>query len=435
METPRPDAPRTVQCTFCLFENTVTKDQPLCLNCDLALDRILHNDAPTATEPPLVAVPELHENRAAKRRKKKARRKRTETTSKTDGLAWLREAGAVPTPTPPWTHTPSDATPVAIPPVAPSTPTNDVRPMPPGAPYDASVKPLLGVSRDATPGLIRVTPPRDIESDIANDIELDASLVAPLRRDTPEGDMATGDMSFEATIVMPRRATSWVIEFEDGATLALPSDDVIVGRQPVQFDGTTTVQLPDDSRQVSRTHARLRRDIESDTWTIEDLASANGVATVDGDTGALTWVTRHTPTPTTEYLLIGHLRCRLRHDAPAGATTEATPEMTRQDATNETPIEATPDNDTTPVVEATLTEATLAEVTPVNVQADDDPQESDIRSRVLTHLEQTGKWPTGATVGDWLGGKSPKTGQRFIARLKSESDTTPPPKKPAAEAR
>lgn len=42
------------------------------------------------------------------------------------------------------------------------------------------------------------------------------------------------------------------------------------------------------------------------------------------------------------------------------------------------------------------------------------------RDRVLQHLADTGERPTGATVGEWLGGKSAKTGQRFLSQLEEE---------------
>lgn len=44
-------------------------------------------------------------------------------------------------------------------------------------------------------------------------------------------------------------------------------------------------------------------------------------------------------------------------------------------------------------------------------------EESEVRERVLEHLRVQGARPTGAVVGEWLGGKSAKTGQRFLARM------------------
>lgn len=46
--------------------------------------------------------------------------------------------------------------------------------------------------------------------------------------------------------------------------------------------------------------------------------------------------------------------------------------------------------------------------------------DGEVRSQVLEHVRVTGKRPTGKLVGDWLGGKTPKTGQRFIKRMEDE---------------
>lgn len=43
-----------------------------------------------------------------------------------------------------------------------------------------------------------------------------------------------------------------------------------------------------------------------------------------------------------------------------------------------------------------------------------------VRSQVIEHFGATGERPTGAMVGEWLGGKSAKTGQRFVAKLDDE---------------
>lgn len=43
-----------------------------------------------------------------------------------------------------------------------------------------------------------------------------------------------------------------------------------------------------------------------------------------------------------------------------------------------------------------------------------------VRARVLDHFTVSGERPTGVIVGEWLGGKSAKTGQRFLAKLEDE---------------
>lgn len=43
--------------------------------------------------------------------------------------------------------------------------------------------------------------------------------------------------------------------------------------------------------------------------------------------------------------------------------------------------------------------------------------QAEVANRVQQHIDETGQKPTGAVVGEWLGGKSAKTGQRFLAKL------------------
>ncbi|GAA1593156.1 DUF2637 domain-containing protein [Leucobacter chromiireducens] len=44
------------------------------------------------------------------------------------------------------------------------------------------------------------------------------------------------------------------------------------------------------------------------------------------------------------------------------------------------------------------------------------------RQRVLRYLAEYGQRPTGKDVGEWLGGKSPKTGQRFLKQMEQTGD-------------
>lgn len=51
----------------------------------------------------------------------------------------------------------------------------------------------------------------------------------------------------------------------------------------------------------------------------------------------------------------------------------------------------------------------------------------EVIQRVHQHIAETGEKPTGAMVGEWLGGKSPKTGQRLLATIsESQQDTLAP---------
>lgn len=50
--------------------------------------------------------------------------------------------------------------------------------------------------------------------------------------------------------------------------------------------------------------------------------------------------------------------------------------------------------------------------------------EAEVAERVREHIAVRGKKPTGAMVGEWLGGKSAKTGQRFLLMLDAETPAT-----------
>lgn len=66
----------------------------------------------------------------------------------------------------------------------------------------------------------------------------------------------------------------------------------------------------------------------------------------------------------------------------------------------------------------TVSEAAEDAPTPLRLVKSDVADSRDaVRARVLEHIEATGKKPTGAEVGEWLGGKSPKTGQRFLTQI------------------
>ncbi|WP_053384820.1 FHA domain-containing protein [Leucobacter celer] len=118
----------------------------------------------------------------------------------------------------------------------------------------------------------------------------------------------------KATPVSPR---SWVLELATGETFPLGAGDIVVGRHPVATDGATPLRLPDPSRKLSRTHARLRHDNHRDMWTVEDLGSSNGVATFNNDTHAFEEATPGQPVDVAEYLRIGTLKARLRRDSIA----------------------------------------------------------------------------------------------------------------------
>ncbi|MEU1971668.1 DUF5684 domain-containing protein [Microbacterium sp. NPDC019599] len=82
----------------------------------------------------------------------------------------------------------------------------------------------------------------------------------------------------EETIVARRKRTAWTLVGPTGTRIPLTSETVIVGRRPVrdpEFPDAQLVSLDDDTRTISKTHARL--ELRDDRWFITDLDSTNGV--------------------------------------------------------------------------------------------------------------------------------------------------------------
>ena len=109
--------------------------------------------------------------------------------------------------------------------------------------------------------------------------------------------------------VMVVRKKQWALELPDGTVLELLGDDVVIGRRPSPVGGSTTLLIPDATRTLSKSHARLRRDGEQ--WSIEDLNSTNGVFVFDS-AGEQIEVEPGTQRTASDQLIIGTLEIRLR---------------------------------------------------------------------------------------------------------------------------
>lgn len=125
------------------------------------------------------------------------------------------------------------------------------------------------------------------------------------------------ELEHEATAVVAAPTPTplaWGLTTERGDYVPLDSDVVVVGRQPTATPGATLARLPDPEKTMSRTHARLCRDAASDTWTIEDLGSSNGVTIFDDTLTRQTTLTPGVPAVATSFLVLGTMRVRLmRH--------------------------------------------------------------------------------------------------------------------------
>jgi hypothetical protein len=86
---------------------------------------------------------------------------------------------------------------------------------------------------------------------------------------------------------------SVTLEFDGGAIFPLDGS-AVVGRNPPPTDGSSVIAVPDLSRLLSKTHARLE-------WTgtavvVTDLGSTNGTS-LQAEDGSLTELEPHVPTP------------------------------------------------------------------------------------------------------------------------------------------
>ena len=89
------------------------------------------------------------------------------------------------------------------------------------------------------------------------------------------------DDSLDETVITRRRRLPWELVPPVGAPIDILSDVVILGRRPVADPGYPKAQLiaiGDDTRTVSKTHARL--ELRGDSWFVTDLESTNGVVLV-----------------------------------------------------------------------------------------------------------------------------------------------------------
>ncbi len=83
--------------------------------------------------------------------------------------------------------------------------------------------------------------------------------------------------ALDRTIVARRKRIPWALIAPDGATVDLTSSVVILGRRPAGCHAADAqlVAIADETRTVSKTHARL--ELRGDTWYVTDLESTNGV--------------------------------------------------------------------------------------------------------------------------------------------------------------
>lgn len=117
-----------------------------------------------------------------------------------------------------------------------------------------------------------------------------------------------GDALDDRTVVVSA-PIRWGLELPGGDILELLGDDLIVGRKPERMAGADVLALPDPTRTVSKSHARLRFDGEA--WTVEDLHSTNGLSAVDAADSLTPLAPGHIH-PIPERMVLGTLEVRVR---------------------------------------------------------------------------------------------------------------------------
>ena len=127
-------------------------------------------------------------------------------------------------------------------------------------------------------------------------------------------DIDALDESFDETIVAVRRRTVWTLVSALGAPIPLTADVVIIGRRPhreVDYGDAQLVAIQDETRTVSKTHARM--ELTEDGWTIVDLDSTNGVILISED-GAEKDAAPGRPEQLTARFLLGDAEFTLRRE-------------------------------------------------------------------------------------------------------------------------
>lgn len=84
--------------------------------------------------------------------------------------------------------------------------------------------------------------------------------------------------AMDQTVIARRRRIPWVLIPPGGAPIDISADVVILGRRPAadaSFPNAQLVSISDETRTVSKTHARL--ELRGETWFVTDLGSTNGV--------------------------------------------------------------------------------------------------------------------------------------------------------------
>jgi hypothetical protein len=131
-------------------------------------------------------------------------------------------------------------------------------------------------------------------------------------------DEANDDAADERTVVVDRRpVVPWRLIVDGGPTFRLQRTSIVLGRKPEGVDpDAQQVAIPDDTRTLSKVHARL--DLADGQWTITDLNATNGVIVI-GQDGSERLLDAGSSAPLTERFVLGKVGMRVvfgEGDAP-----------------------------------------------------------------------------------------------------------------------
>ncbi|MET1015188.1 MAG: FHA domain-containing protein, partial [Leifsonia flava] len=186
---------------------------------------------------------------------------------------------------------PASVTPAVVPPISPppvvapaAGPTASAEPVAPAAPATPPTPATPPPPVEAP--LFTPPAPEDDGSDEDDDFgHYDTVITAG--RPTPAAPVEEDADDLEATVVVDRRPrVRWRLALDDGTQLDLTAPRVVLGRNPVAADpGEQALAVPDQTRTLSKTHARLI--LDDGEWTVTDLGSTNGVLLYDEHGGEI----------------------------------------------------------------------------------------------------------------------------------------------------
>lgn len=152
----------------------------------------------------------------------------------------------------------------------PAEPARDTDSTPADSDADVDEFPELSEAVSAVSEIPDAGSPRSARTSVA------ALSVHPAFAPGPDDDDDLEAM--DRTVVARRRRIPWALVPPSGDPVDLTSPVVIVGRRPAvdsAFPDAQLVAISDETRTVSKTHARLQ--LRGDTWFVTDLHSTNGV--------------------------------------------------------------------------------------------------------------------------------------------------------------